>query len=237
MKTSNTTVKIALAWLAVASLGGQPFMSAAAEDSGGLKAEQPSFDTPPAHGLAVLNGSVIKWGHAQAKGDSSAGTTPAASPDPAAPAAGHAGSDLPQVHDEDIDRLLLSGSAREDGMTGEDYRQLGFGITGMETFRMLFARYPVVVRVFPGCPAERAGIQPGDLVLSAGGHEFTRRDMQREHWRLVDGRAGTEVDIKVLRDGEVICFHLTRMNIEDIPDENLRHMFERMLQLFGPPSS
>lgn len=71
----------------------------------------------------------------------------------------------------------------------------------------------VIVSVFEGSPAEGAGLQPDDAVVSVDGADV-------EGWSLdeivsrVRGPAGTEVALGVLRDGEVREVRVTRAAIE-----------------------
>jgi len=58
----------------------------------------------------------------------------------------------------------------------------------------------VVSALASGGPAERAGVQPGDLVLEVGGQRvFELAPFFRAMWRL--GPAGTEVPLVLVRDG------------------------------------
>jgi C-terminal processing protease CtpA/Prc len=119
-------------------------------------------------------------------------------------------------------------------LTSDDYRKLEFGITGFASEKV--GRYPVVKRIYKGCPAEEVGLRTGDVMLRANGREFRQTDEQGDYWRIVDGRSGTRVALKVRRGDSIITFHLKRMNIEDIPDAHTRAKFEKLLRTYGPPS-
>jgi regulator of sigma E protease len=58
-----------------------------------------------------------------------------------------------------------------------------------------------VYYVAPGSPAEMAGLQPGDTILSINGHEVT--DVERAI-ALTRGSLGQEITITVEREGEVL---------------------------------
>lgn len=131
---------------------------------------------------------------------------------------------------------LLSGGTRAQ-WTAEQYRKLEYGVLGIVSTKTVFSRHYTVTQVLPGCPAALAGVQVGDVEIAANGHVFTADDDQRIYWHTVAGKAGTPVDIVISRHGEPITFHLTRMNIEDIENEKVRRMFERMLSLLGPPTN
>jgi serine protease Do/serine protease DegQ len=57
----------------------------------------------------------------------------------------------------------------------------------------------VIARVFPGSPAEKAGIRPGDVVVRADGHPIRDGASLRNAIGLV--RAGESMRLEVLRDG------------------------------------
>ena len=65
---------------------------------------------------------------------------------------------------------------------------------------------PVVAQVMPGSPAEKAGIQQGDRIISVAGREVNT-------WEqvifAVGTRSGTETDVVVLRNGKEISVAVT----------------------------
>jgi len=135
---------------------------------------------------------------------------------------------------EETPKFHLFSKRHKYVMTSADYRNLQFGVTGFES-TMLSGKYQVVTHVFRNCPAEAAGILPGDRVLKANDHVFTEHDAQKEVWKYMDGRAGTEVVITILRKKEVLTFRLLRMNIEDIQDARLRWTYEHLVHTLGTP--
>jgi S1-C subfamily serine protease len=57
----------------------------------------------------------------------------------------------------------------------------------------------VILGLARGGPAERAGVDPGDIVVSVGGQEvLDLADFYRKVWRL--GHSGVEVPLKVARE-------------------------------------
>jgi len=131
-------------------------------------------------------------------------------------------------------QALFSFRSRQ-ALSADDYRKMEYGILGIVGQKSIFSRYYTVTQVLPDCPAALAGVQVGDVQIQAGDHVFTESDSQGTYWRTMCGKAGTPVDIVVKRGDELLTFHLVRMNIEDIQNERIRRMYERMLSLFGPP--
>jgi len=59
-----------------------------------------------------------------------------------------------------------------------------------------------VVEVVPGSPADRAGLRPGDLIVSVGGRPVSRTgDLQAQ---MVGASAGSPLEVEVLRGGRLV---------------------------------
>lgn len=67
-----------------------------------------------------------------------------------------------------------------------------------------------VTDVIPDSPAEKAGIRPGDIILEVDGEAVRTTDEARN--RLL-GKAGTSVEVKVLRDGRELTIRVPRQLI------------------------
>ena len=57
----------------------------------------------------------------------------------------------------------------------------------------------VVAEIYPGGPADRAGLAPGDVVASVAGHDVV--DLGGLRFRLATATLATEIEMTVLRDG------------------------------------
>ena len=61
-------------------------------------------------------------------------------------------------------------------------------------------------------PAEKAGIKPGDLIISVNGEECTAEDMTAISTKI-KGEQGTTVKLQILRGNETLDFEITRENV------------------------
>jgi carboxyl-terminal processing protease len=85
---------------------------------------------------------------------------------------------------------------------------IGVGIAG-------FDHGLLISEVYPGTPAARAGLQPGDLIIAVDGTSLADRQATAAA-NLVRGRAGTSVRLTIRRHGRTRSLNVTRSNI-DIP--------------------
>ncbi len=69
-----------------------------------------------------------------------------------------------------------------------------------------------VVEVFDESPAERAGIRPGDVIVAVG-RKRLKSLSQAQSVALIKGPAGTEVQLRVRRDGRPRTVEVTRATI------------------------
>ena len=83
--------------------------------------------------------------------------------------------------------------------------------------------HTVVLNLFPGAPAYKAGLRPGDTILEVGGKR-TDNLSTNDIVDLLKGPRGTDVKVVVARQGheEPISFTLTR---EDIPRKSVENIF------------
>jgi predicted metalloprotease with PDZ domain len=64
-----------------------------------------------------------------------------------------------------------------------------------------------ITGVREGSPAEKAGLQGGDVLVEFGGHEIT--DLYAYTYALREFKPGDEIEVVVLRNGERITFKAT----------------------------
>ena len=72
----------------------------------------------------------------------------------------------------------------------------------------------LIETVDPGGSAQKAGIHPGDIIIEAGGQSLIGMDPSTAA-SFIRGEIGTDVIIKVLRDGEELTFTVKRAKIEE----------------------
>lgn len=70
-----------------------------------------------------------------------------------------------------------------------------------------------IVKVTAGSGAEAAGIQPGDILVSAAGQDL-RGKAASDASALIRGEEGTTVELGILRDGEAVSVTVTRSKIQ-----------------------
>jgi C-terminal peptidase prc len=91
---------------------------------------------------------------------------------------------------DDHSRFLPPNAAqRQDALTSGREEQVGIGVITLSLGDSLLIQH-----VFPGSPAERAGLRPRDRIVSIDGAFYAQRELQ--------GREGTPVRLTVVRPGE-----------------------------------
>jgi len=136
------------------------------------------------------------------------------------------------------DAYALAAQKLSRGMklSADEYRSLGIGCAGMESQRPFFQKIGQVTAVYPGSPADRAGIHVGDQTVAADAKdENAIDDPSIPLWQVKLGKAGTPQDITLLRNGRPVTLTVIRMNIEDIQDANVRHKWEQTVRNLGYP--
>ncbi len=97
----------------------------------------------------------------------------------------------------------------------EDYMQdtmgnfVGIGIYMIEDSE---TNQIMVLSPIKGSPAEKAGIQPGDYIISVNGETCTADDMTAISTKI-KGEEGTTVKLQILRGEETLDFEIVRENI------------------------
>ena len=76
----------------------------------------------------------------------------------------------------------------------------------------------MVLAPIKNSPAEKAGILPGDLIISVDGVEYSADDMSVAATKI-NGEEGTTVKLEILRGTETLNFELKRENIKVNPVE------------------
>lgn len=74
----------------------------------------------------------------------------------------------------------------------------------------------IVYYPIPESPAEKAGIKPGDVIISVNGVEYTSDDFDKIA-DFIKGEVGTNVKLVIEREGKNLDFEITRQKIEVNP--------------------
>lgn len=102
----------------------------------------------------------------------------------------------------------------------------GLGIIGVK-FIMGFGRPPTINRVFPGTPAAEAGMRPRDVIIAVDGIP-TFGLSKDEVYSMIVGKPNTEVTISFQRNRDFQVRKLTRMDLYQIPDPQVRRDYLNM---------
>jgi carboxyl-terminal processing protease len=94
------------------------------------------------------------------------------------------------------------------------------------------AGFPTIVQTFPGSPARKAGIVPGDVLNTVEGHNLQGLSLQKVV-ELVRGPPGSSLHLRILRKGVAdpldITLHRARVTIPNVswhllPDTPIAHL-------------
>lgn len=134
----------------------------------------------------------------------------------------------------DLYKLAVEKLGKGIKLTAEEYRSLGVGCVGMETDRKFFQNIAVISDVYRDSPADRAGLRRGDRLIDDRDND----DAAKEHpeiprWKVTFGQAGTQAQYILLKHQKKVPITLTRMNIEDIADDKVRHEWEQIISKLG----
>lgn len=98
----------------------------------------------------------------------------------------------------------------KESITG-NFVGIGIYMTKDENQKRVAVHYPI-----PDSPAEKVGIQAGDLIINVDGKEYTSDDYETIADNI-KGEEGTKVNIEVERNGERLTFDITREKINTNP--------------------
>ena len=109
--------------------------------------------------------------------------------------------------------------------TAEEYRAMTeetegvyCGI-GVQVSQNLETGIITILRVFPGSPAEEAGLKNGDILYKVGALDVYDQELDTLVSQYIRGEEGTFVDLTVLRDGEEISATVERRMVESVTVE------------------
>lgn len=77
----------------------------------------------------------------------------------------------------------------------------------------------VVLLPIEGSPAEKAGLQPGDIIRKVDGVEFTGEQFD-DIGTVIKGKEGTKVEVEIERNRQILNFEIERKSIDLYPIES-----------------
>jgi len=86
---------------------------------------------------------------------------------------------------------------------------LGIGMDSSDDEKM------TVTKIFPGSPAEKAGFQVGDKIVSINGVECNEKNEEKIHGLMKDAKIGDKVTYVVSRGSENLTIEATLAKITD----------------------
>ncbi len=140
--------------------------------------------------------------------------------------------------DADDNAFRLAAEKLQNGynLSADEFRSLGVGCVGYESYRKYFQNIAVVIAVYKDSPAARAGIRVGDKIVdNQKDNEFAKANPHIKQVQIRLAQAGDPIEITVLRDGRPEKVTLVRMNIEDIQETKFRKMWENTVRRLGFP--
>lgn len=138
--------------------------------------------------------------------------------------------------DDQLFRMAAEKLQNGYNLSADEFRSLGVGCVGYESYRKYFQNIAVVTAVYQDSPASKAGIKVGDKIVdNQKDNEFAHANPQVKQVQIRLAQAGAPIDITVLRDGKPEKVTLIRMNIEDIQETKYRKMWENTIRRLGFP--
>lgn len=138
--------------------------------------------------------------------------------------------------DEQLFRIAAEKLQNGYSLSADEYRALGVGCVGYESYRKYFQNIAVVTAVYRDSPAAKAGIRVGDKIVdNQKDNDFAHANPHIKQVQIRLAQAGAPIDITVLRDGKPEKVSLVRMNIEDIQEPKYRKMWENTVRRLGFP--
>jgi len=138
--------------------------------------------------------------------------------------------------DDQLFRMAAEKLQNGYDLSADEYRALGVGCVGYESYRKYFQNIAIVTSVYRDSPAAKAGIRVGDKIVdNQKDNEFAHANPHIKQVQIRLAQAGDPIDITVMRNGKPEIITIIRMNIEDIQETKYRKMWENTVKRLGFP--
>lgn len=122
------------------------------------------------------------------------------------------------ANEEDIHSEYMSKQEIEDFTQSINRNFVGIGVQ----FRSTDDGLHLVTRVLPDSPAEKAGVQAGDIIHAVDGTVVDNKTAD-EIKELVQGEKGTAVSIDFIREGKTVTLHIIRDEVSSTVYSSIRN--------------
>ena len=101
------------------------------------------------------------------------------------------------------------------------YSEIEGSYVGIGIYMVQNTENNTIVVLYPieGSPAEKAGLQTGDIIKKVDGIEFTGEEFD-EISSKIKGKEGTKVTLEIERSGQILTFEIERRSIDLYPIES-----------------
>ncbi len=119
--------------------------------------------------------------------------------------------------------LMLHGYASEQGKESARPAQSSKGIVGLN-LQITPDLSPIIMEVYPGTPAQKVGLHPGDIIISVNSQAMQGLSINEVDDAISDV-PGDVVHFLINRDGHIFATNLTVVSLQSIQALRVRSLY------------